>query len=279
MIFVTSQEKLDQVFANDIMVVDGEATLFDKIKLELAASEDWLISQIVGDATATGMVADSTIFNLCVTVVACDALRRAIPALDLVLTPNGFGVVQNNNVVPASKERVERLIQSCVVRRDFAISRLYPMLYKTPAWATSEQREFWAKSPLQDLNVVDSYQLHREKPFPSKWDALMAMREYSEGFVARLAERYISFEVMGRICHSLCSASNDLEAVNDRSLALKIVSVVVAFLNGKMFKHQMIDAVVNYLRENDEEWKASSVAEYYDTPTFQNTKDSKGYWF
>ena len=41
----------------------------------------------------------------------------------------------------------------------------------------------------------------------------------------------------------------------------------------------MIDAVVNYLRENDEEWKASSVAEYYDTPTFQNTKDSKGYWF
>ena len=154
MIFVTSQEKLDQVFANDIMVVDGEATLFDKIKLELAASEDWLISQIVGDATATGMVADSTIFNLCVTVVACDALRRAIPALDLVLTPNGFGVVQNNNVVPASKERVERLIQSCIDRRDFAISRLYPMLYKTPTWATSAQREFWSKSPLQDLNYI-----------------------------------------------------------------------------------------------------------------------------
>ena len=88
MIFVTSQEKLDQVFANDIMVVDGEATLFDKIKLELAASEDWLISQIVGDATATGMVADSTIFNLCVTVVACDALRRAIPALQLS-SPSG----------------------------------------------------------------------------------------------------------------------------------------------------------------------------------------------
>ena len=84
---------------------------------------------------------------------------------------------------------------------------------------------------------------------------------------------------MERICQSLCAASDDPDTVNDRSLGLKIVSVVVAFLNGKMFKHQMIDAVVNYLRENDEDWKASSVAEYYETPTFQNTKDAKGYWF
>ena len=77
MIFVTSQEKLDQVFANDIMVVDGEATLFDKIKLELAASEDWLISQIVGDATATGMVADAGIQRACraINPVLCCASR------------------------------------------------------------------------------------------------------------------------------------------------------------------------------------------------------------
>lgn len=279
MIFVTSQSKLENVFGNDIMVVEGETTLFDKIKLELAASEDWLISQIVGDATATSMVADSTIFNLCVTIVACDALRRAIPSLDLVLTPNGFGVVQNNNVVPASKERVERLMQSCVDRRDFAISRLYPMLYKTESWQSSEQREFWARSPLQDLHLADTYKLHRENPFPSKWDALLAMREYSEGFVTRLAERYISFEVMARICAAMCSDGDDAESVNDRVLGSKIVSVVVGFLNGMMFKHQMIDAVVNHLRKNDETWKASSVAEYYAEPAFKNTKDSKGYWF
>lgn len=279
MIFVKSQQQLEKVFGNDIMVVEGEKTLFDKISLDLASAEDWLISQIVGETTATAMVADSTIFNLCVTIVACEALRRTIPALDLVLTPNGFGIVQNNNVVPASKERVERFIKSCTDRRDFAISRLYPMLYKTESWLSSEQREFWTRSPLQDLNLADSYVLHREKPFPSKWDALMAMREYSEGFVTRLAERYISFEVMARICSAMCSDGDDEESVNDRVLGSKIVSVVLGFLNGKMFKHQMIDAVVNYLRKNDDAWKASSVAEYYAEPTFQNTKDSKGYWF
>lgn len=49
---------------------------------------------------------------------SCVAIRKymiarayfeAIPHLDLVLTSTGFGIVSNNNVAPASKERVESL--------------------------------------------------------------------------------------------------------------------------------------------------------------------------
>lgn len=35
-----------------------------------------------------------------------------VPSLDLVLTPNGFGIVSNQNVAPASRDRVARLIAS-----------------------------------------------------------------------------------------------------------------------------------------------------------------------
>lgn len=277
MIFVNSQTVLSRVFGNVITVVEGEASLFDKIKLDIASAEDWLISQIIGQATANSMVAETYIFAVCETIVACEALRRTIPALDLILTPNGFGVVQNNNVVPASKERVERFIQSCIDRRDFAISRLYPLLYKTESWQTSEQREFWSKSPLQDFDLVDAW-IERDN-YKSKYDALMAMRRESTTFVTMLAERYISYEVMARVCKSMCSISDSADAVNDRSIGMKIANVVLQKLNGKIFKHQLIDSVVDYLREVDEDWKSSSVAELYSVPTFQNTKESHGYFF
>ena len=44
--------------------------------------------------------------------VYATAAYRALPTLDLVATQNGFGVVSNNNIAPASKERVAALRES-----------------------------------------------------------------------------------------------------------------------------------------------------------------------
>ena len=48
----------------------------------------------------------------------------AIPSLDLVLTPNGFGIVNTTTIVPASKERIERLQLSIESLRDTVIEQL-----------------------------------------------------------------------------------------------------------------------------------------------------------
>lgn len=48
-------------------------------------------------------------------LLAFTAYHTAIPFVDLVATPNGFAVVSNANHAPASKERVERLLQWCVL--------------------------------------------------------------------------------------------------------------------------------------------------------------------
>ena len=277
MIFVTSQEKLAMVFGNDIMVVEGETTPFEKIALELASSEDWLISQIVGDTTANEMTEDTPIFNACVTIVGCDALRRSIPALDLVLTPNGFGIVQDKNVVPASKERVERLISSCITRRDYAIERLYKMLAKQASWQDSEQRRFWASSPLQEFMLVDGW--NNGKKYDSRYEAFLAMRNEAAPFVTKLAERYISSEVMKRISLAVCSMGDSEDDRNDRETCANVAYIILRHLNGHPFKHQLIDPIVNCLRENDDDWKNSSVAAYYAEAAFKNVKDSKGYWF
>lgn len=53
--------------------------------------------------------------------VAClMAAREAIPHLDLAMTPHGFAVVRNENLAPASKDRVDALKES--LRRDYTMA-------------------------------------------------------------------------------------------------------------------------------------------------------------
>lgn len=58
--------------------------------------------------------------------------KDAIPFVDLIQTPNGFGVVSNNNVAPASKERVERLLASCDKMIDLSTDLLISSIVETP---------------------------------------------------------------------------------------------------------------------------------------------------
>ena len=277
MIFVTSQTVLSQVFGNEIAVVEGEQTLFDKITLELETSENWLMSQVIGTPPPDVAAQNTTFKNMCVTIIACDAMSRAIPALDLVLTPNGFGVVQNNNVVPASKERVERLIASCIERRDFTLSRLYAKLATLNYWQGTLQQKEWANSPLQNFDDVDSWK--KRKEYDSRYEALLAMRNEAAPFVTRLSSLFISAIVMARVSLALCSNDASEDAANDRLLAQKLARIILRYLNTEVFHHSMVDPIVDYLRNNDAEWRASDVAEFYEVPVFQNTKESKGYFF
>lgn len=61
---------------------------------------------------------DADLLKLCHSVIANHAFWDAAPFLDLVLTDSGFAVISANNKVPASKERVERLREQCLARRD-----------------------------------------------------------------------------------------------------------------------------------------------------------------
>jgi hypothetical protein len=46
-------------------------------------------------------------------VLANLAVLEATPFFDVVLTSSGFGVVRNNNIAPASKERVQAFVKGC----------------------------------------------------------------------------------------------------------------------------------------------------------------------
>lgn len=64
--------------------------------------------------------------------VCYSASYEAIPALDLIATPNGFAVVNNQNLAPASKERVAALRESYRQSKSRYVSSLIVLLTRFP---------------------------------------------------------------------------------------------------------------------------------------------------
>lgn len=77
---------------------------------------------ITTDATLPDHVAASLVTAICLR-----AAYDAVPQMDLVLTPTGFGIVSNQNTAPASRERVDAL--RLQLRRDACQLEDHVLLY------------------------------------------------------------------------------------------------------------------------------------------------------
>ena len=111
-------------------------TLFERIAEQLAEGESAVKSLLGGDLYAT-REEDLTLLNLCKRMACLTAYKLAIPHLDLVLTENGFGVVSNQNVAPASAERVNRLRQQVQFALDDTIDELLDLLRGNEQWVNT----------------------------------------------------------------------------------------------------------------------------------------------
>lgn len=130
------------------------------------SAERWLKNEILGRVLYEQLEADpereqyQEILDLCRKVISLGAYHRAIPFLDLVQNANGFGVVSNQNLAPASRDRVNRLIQETVLQRDDETEVLLDYLEDTPvfhdAWKGSK-----AYSVLSDCLVMTARELKR----------------------------------------------------------------------------------------------------------------------
>jgi hypothetical protein len=121
-------------------------TEYTAIEPYLLDAENQLKSLFVGDdlfAYIAGLTTPSTLKDDFTRLIAMQAYQLAIPFVDLIQTPNGFAVVSNSNLAPASKERVERLLQ-------WVESQLmmYTDLLITSFLKTSLALAQWMKSPL-----------------------------------------------------------------------------------------------------------------------------------
>lgn len=132
------------------------------------SAELWIKNNILGSDLYSTVEAiggtpsgtDITLQSLCFSIIANHAYWDAIPFLDVVHTSSGFGVINNNNKAPASKERIERLRTQCLIRRDTEVENLMLFLEQT-----DDYHEDWKGSTvfsvLSDCLICTADQLKR----------------------------------------------------------------------------------------------------------------------
>ncbi|MBR4390092.1 MAG: hypothetical protein IKT00_13090 [Prevotella sp.] len=275
---ITNDAQLRQYIPNALVTVEGEKSLFDKLTPFLESSEEWLMQTIIPEAILQEVVANERqpFLRLLTKVVATDAFLHAVPSLDLVLTPNGFGIVSNQNIVPASKERVDRLLASLEIERDSAIEMLLPRLPLLTDWQQSPQGQYFAATLFPNLSLCRRLAIRQHL-----WAEYQALHDRLIKIENTLAETYFSQEQMSvfrdKTLHLLTNCS-PLEVQVIRSLQ----SLELMLVSDMQVHVQSFYDLVNTIRENESvfpEWHASATAELYTPTVFSNKKKSGGYWF
>ena len=281
MIIITNSNILLQFIPNVVETVEGETPLFDKMSPQLEITEQWLANTIVGqyfmEDIANGEGSD--MWQAAATAIACEAFRRSVPSLDIILTPNGFGVVSNSNVAPASKERVERLMASLDNQRNKAISSLIQRLAKFSPWLTGERGQWLTSSFFtspDDVLLARSILKNEDG-----WEAFIELREKAAPIEQAIAEKWLGQALTARLRATL--ATDRVGSTDTATLARTVRQLVIDELLTCRRPVKNLDRLVNYIRNNASlypEWQSDPVAELFeDKWRFQNKKESAGYFF
>ena len=275
---ITTDEQLRSHLPNVIASVKGETPFIERVAHFLDLAEDWVRTTFTSESTFNticGYTDSNEIKIICSRLVVADALRRAIPSLDIVLTPNGFGVVSTQNLAPASKPRVDRLVGSMLAHRDDCIAALLPELVGASKWLTSSQADFFGSTLFPDLGIVDAV----GGATGSKWEKYLELRPQVIDLEASLAEEWLSPGLMS----ALRSENLRGDLTEKRSVIVRQVKAqILGYLKSGSFSSRRLADIVNRIRENKDdfpEWHRSETAKLFAPPVFRNEKKAKGYWF
>lgn len=279
-LIITDDEMLRNFIPNVFSTIDDELPIYDKLLPYLNIAESWLIQNITGQDVLNKIASDTgdDRFMTVAMAVVSHAYALAVPSLDLVLTPNGFGIVSNKNVVPASKDRVERLIRSLYELRSQCLIVLLNKLRSNSDWHSSPQCDMLAKSILQDPNLVTVCDTsnHAEADI---WAAFIALRHRAMPIECEIANGWISPQLMARLCRCEATATHS-DGISWLISAIR--GVVCARLTSGEMNTPLLDDIVSYIRSYPDlfpEWHQSATAKLFSPTTFKNEKKSSGYFF
>lgn len=192
--------------------------------------------------------------------VVLRAAYLAVPHLDLVLTPTGFGIVSNQNTAPASRERVdalrEELRRSASDVEDFVLQSLlaahqlkYPeQKVRSLLWTPTLMR-------LYGVTTADGKTVYREE-----FVALAAPLAAAEAFVGNI----ISPELLAAMSADLYT-EDEPSAV--RAVAIehtrRLLAAHIAPASSHLPAKDLARVLLNYVRTH-----ADSFPEYISSPTY-----------
>lgn len=254
--------------------IHSDDTLFEKVRSFILDAEHNLQFRLLGDFSFESL--PELVREEFIRCVVLSAVKVAIPSLDLVLTPTGFGVVSNNNLTPASKDRVQSLLISVNQQALDSYERIIALMAQVPSWYKTKGSSlirslFWNSSLLAEYcGTAEPHYNDLVAKRPSIIDAEIIIKH-------RMSPKLYDRLVME-------DATNTAGIYTRELITLSRVAIAMYIQNGAHDPQwdKALNDVENFLEDNLSEfpeYEDSAAYRIKHLETYQNDKHDETFFF
>lgn len=216
-------------------------------------------------------------------LVGYQALHEAIPELDLRLTPNGFGVVSTEGIVPASGERVRRLIENCQYKVGSAFMAIRDVLY-------NQFYDDWKVDMSVVLRNIQSLVFLNSHVSPPQYEQEDYLYRNAVHFlrIRSLVERFVSRELYAELLLKLQTKTAEdpltstIIAKIQEAMSVNVSSALqdpthISEMGTRLFK-----SLSQFLEDNANDYPVylnSQLHKSYITPCYENKQKQRSFFF
>lgn len=212
---------------------ERNTSVYERVKAKFDESFQSLINDVVNDSYVKFADEDNEFKDLILRTICLDAFVRTCRSLDLVLTATGFGIVSTESTAPASKVRVDALIEEMNLERIKAVDRIISKMIFIAGWADSEQAKkcidtlFYSPLQLQRYTTLafNTNNWQRAKGRAITADTLLRS-EISEEYMEELLQKQRSASLENTdiiVVQKCCRFIGDYISQNDPPLPNKLM--------------------------------------------------------
>ena len=255
-------------------------SVYDSVKpaiaRQLSFSNDALLG-VAGMQRMEELGEGSTLVNWYKQLVCLSAFLSVLRQLDLVLTPTGFGVVSNDNLAPASKQRVDALEGELRTQYWKTLAMTLNLL-RSENWGATEQARHFINHLYDEYTFF--FETHQNAS-ATDWDGYQQTIEDAEEMLrTKMGDRQMD-DILDAFRRG---DPNRLEPYRD------LISLIVKFTDtwatkgGATLRAPVFHRLMRVLDSDDNKeyfklYRESSNYQANHHEAFKNTKDSAGYVF
>lgn len=212
------------------------------------------------------------------------AARRAMAGADLVLTPTGFGVVSNQNLAPASRDRVQALAEELRREESHAADALaFGLLAASGDWGATPEAVRLVDGLLWNPTLVRRYGVTappRREVYAEEYAELLPRIREAEQAAADLISPELTEALVVRQRTADGDAEPDYVLATEKARRFMAAHLMADRYPGAVrpLARDLLDFVRRHA-DTLEEWRTSAVREAQEQPRYENTKSDPCFFF
>lgn len=249
----------------------ARGTRFEDIKVFIEEGVSWLKIEIFGKELVEYITSteDDIARRSLGAIIALKAYSLAIPFLDVVQTTNGFAIVNNTNHAPASRERVDKLMQWVEQRLYTQVDSLIEYISCTPTllaeWKQFERFDYLTELVFWTGNDLLSYFGNSQQYNRSKSNIPYVELHKMHSTIKGIQDTYIADSISCQYLEELIESKRKNDLVPEaKRIYDRIKHIVGLFILGQdNHAKSMLDEIVNMMMRNLDKYPKFADSEAY----------------